>query len=80
MNKKITCILAGIFTSMFGIVSISEAQTMKSGGLNAKQEKIVTVAAFTASGDLQKLKTALNEGLDAGLTVLRRRPTKSISY
>ena len=42
---------------------------MKSAGLNAKQEKIVTIAVFTANGDLQKLKTALNEGLDAGLTV-----------
>ncbi len=38
-------------------------------GLNAKQEKIVTIAAFTAEGDLQKLKTALSEGLNAGLTV-----------
>ena len=37
--------------------------------MNAKQQKIVTIAAFTAKGDLQKLKTALNEGLDAGLTV-----------
>ena len=42
---------------------------MKNEGLNSKQEKIVTIAAFTANGDLQKLKTALNEGLDAGLTV-----------
>ncbi len=42
---------------------------MKNEGLNAKQEKIVTIAAFTANGDLQKLKTALNEGLDNGLTV-----------
>ncbi len=42
---------------------------MKSEGLNAKQEKIVTIAAFTANGDLDKLKAALNEGLDAGLTV-----------
>ncbi len=42
---------------------------MKNEGLKAKQEKIVTIAAFTAKGDLQKLKTALNEGLDAGLTV-----------
>ena len=42
---------------------------MKNEGLNAKQEKIVTIAAFTAKGDLQKLKTALNEGLDTGLTV-----------
>jgi 4-carboxymuconolactone decarboxylase len=42
---------------------------MRDEGLNAKQEKIVAIAAFTANGDLQKLKTALNEGLDAGLTV-----------
>ena len=42
---------------------------MKSGGLNARQEKIVTIAAFTGSGDLQNLKPALNDGLDAGLTV-----------
>lgn len=37
---------------------------MKNEGLNAKQEKMVTIAAFTANGDLQKLKAALNEGLD----------------
>jgi alkylhydroperoxidase/carboxymuconolactone decarboxylase family protein YurZ len=69
MNNKLALILTGIFISVFSIVTISEAQTMKKEGLNAKQQKIVTIAAFTASGDLQKLKTALNEGLDAGLTV-----------
>ena len=69
MNKKLTAILAGLFISVFSIVTISEAQTMKNEGLNAKQEKIVTIAAFTANGDLQKLITALNEGLDAGLTI-----------
>nr|WP_199232708.1 carboxymuconolactone decarboxylase family protein [Mesobacillus foraminis] len=37
--------------------------------LNAKQQNIVTIAAFTANGDLSQLKTALNKGLDAGLTV-----------
>lgn len=42
---------------------------MKNEGLNTKQDKIVTIAAFTATGHLQKLKKALNEGLDAGLTV-----------
>ena len=69
MDKKLTVILAGIFISLFSIITISEAQTMKNEGLNAKQEKIVTIAAFTAKGDLQKLTTALNEGLEAGLTV-----------
>ena len=37
--------------------------------MNAKQERIVTIAAFTANGHLEKLKAALNEGFDAGLTV-----------
>ena len=42
---------------------------MKNESLNARQENIVTIAAFTANGHLYKLKTALNEGLDAGLTI-----------
>jgi 4-carboxymuconolactone decarboxylase len=69
MNKKITIILAGLFILLVSIVTISEAQTMKNEALNAKQKSIVPIAAFTASGDMQKLKTALNEGLDAGLAV-----------
>jgi 4-carboxymuconolactone decarboxylase len=69
MNKKLTVVLAGILVLVFSIATISEAQTMKNDGLNAKQEAIVTIAAFTASGDLEKLKTALNEGLDGGLTI-----------
>ncbi len=69
MNKELTLILAGIFIILLGIVTISEAQTMKNEALNAKQERIVTIASFTANGDLSKLKTALNEGLDVGLTI-----------
>jgi 4-carboxymuconolactone decarboxylase len=37
--------------------------------LSTKQRGIIPVAAFTANGDLDKLKTALQEGLAAGLTV-----------
>jgi len=55
--------------ALFSIVTFSEAKTMTNGGLNARQEKIVTIAAFTANGNLQKLKTALGYGLDAGLTI-----------
>ena len=69
MSKKLFALLAGIFISVFIFAFISEAQTMKDEALNAKEQRIVTIAAFTASGDLQKLKTALSEGLDAGLTV-----------
>jgi len=69
MGKIITKILAIILVAELGIVTISEVQAMTNKSLNAKQESIVTIAAFTANGNLQKLKTALNMGLDAGLTI-----------
>lgn len=37
--------------------------------LTAHQQAIVPIAAFTAVGDMDGLHTALNRGLDAGLTV-----------
>jgi alkylhydroperoxidase/carboxymuconolactone decarboxylase family protein YurZ len=37
--------------------------------LTTKQQSIVPIAAYTAKGELKQLKPALNEGLDAGLTV-----------
>jgi 4-carboxymuconolactone decarboxylase len=37
--------------------------------LSTKQQSIIPIAAFTAMGDLAKLRTALHDGLDAGLTV-----------
>jgi 4-carboxymuconolactone decarboxylase len=33
--------------------------------LSAKQQSIIPIAAFTANGDLDKLKIALQEGLAA---------------
>lgn len=37
--------------------------------LSTKQRAIIPIAAFTAGGDLDKLKASLEKGLDAGLTV-----------
>lgn len=37
--------------------------------LSAKQRGIIPIAAFTAIGDQERLRTALAEGLEAGLTV-----------
>ena len=37
--------------------------------LNAREQSIVTISAFTAQGDLEQLQVALNNGLDAGLTI-----------
>lgn len=69
MNSKIAIILAGIFFSLLSFSSVSQAQSTNTQDLNAKQQSIVTIAAFTAKGDLDKLNTALNDGLDNGLTV-----------
>jgi len=49
---------------MNGQTSMNNNQT-----LNAKEQSIVTISAFTAKGDLEQLRMALNKGLDAGLTV-----------
>ena len=69
MDKKITGFLAGIFILILGFAANSEAQTVNTQALSPKQQSIVTISAFTANGDLEKLKTALTEGLDAGLMV-----------
>jgi len=37
--------------------------------LSPKEQSIITIAALTAKGDLSKLKTALNSGLESGLTI-----------
>jgi 4-carboxymuconolactone decarboxylase len=48
----------------------SEGNNMeKHHALNQKQQSIIPIAAFTADGNIDRLKSALNQGLDAGLTV-----------
>ncbi|GAB3773290.1 carboxymuconolactone decarboxylase family protein [Spirosoma horti] len=45
------------------------AQTKSSDPLDAKQRTIVPISALTTTGDMPKLRQALNAGLDAGLTI-----------
>jgi quercetin dioxygenase-like cupin family protein/alkylhydroperoxidase/carboxymuconolactone decarboxylase family protein YurZ len=56
-----------------GVIAMLTFLTMtvqaKAQTLSHKQAGIVTIAAFTATGDVAKLNVALNEGLDAGLTI-----------
>ena len=55
-----------LLISVFGFTSALGAEEK---GLNQKQQEIVRISAFTASGDLEDLKISRNDGLDAGLTV-----------
>jgi hypothetical protein len=48
----------------------TQAQQIRgSKTLSEKQQGIVLMAAFTAKGDLDKLKPAINKALDGGLTI-----------
>lgn len=65
MRRTIIILIAALAAFSFSINL--EAQEMKS--LDNKQQKIVTIAANTAIGNLDILKIELNAGLDAGLTI-----------
>ncbi len=69
MNIRISILVASIFLSLLGMSSHSQAQPSSGQELNPPQRGIIAIAAFTANGNVEKLKTSLNEGLDAGLTV-----------
>jgi alkylhydroperoxidase/carboxymuconolactone decarboxylase family protein YurZ len=70
LMNKLSVFLALVAVLIFSFSFVSEAQTMHNDQtFNARQQSIVTISAFTANGDIEDLSTALNEGLNAGLSV-----------
>ena len=61
--------IAALLVAMVCPATISEALAEDKQTLSARQKAIIPIAAFTATGNMQKLEIALSEGLDAGLTV-----------
>lgn len=72
MCKRIRLILFVMMTMT--TISVS-AQTNELPYLDARQQAIVRISALTGRGDLSKLKTELNTGLDAGLTISQIKET-----
>ena len=69
---KITILSSLIMVSLLAPVMAisSEGNKMaKNQALSQKRQCIIPIAAFTADGDINRLKPALNQGLDAGLTI-----------
>lgn len=66
MTKSITLLAASMALSA-GLFAESAGDAASS--LSHKQRSIVSIAAFTAGGELEALEGALSSGLDAGLTV-----------
>lgn len=61
----ITILLLSLLPPVSAICS--KESTMSN--LSSRQQAIIPIAAFTASGDIDRLKPVLNRGLDDGLTV-----------
>jgi alkylhydroperoxidase/carboxymuconolactone decarboxylase family protein YurZ len=58
-----------ILSSLISSVLNAQSHQNASETLSPKEQSIIGIAAFTAKGDLSTLKTELNAGLEAGLTV-----------
>jgi len=54
---------------MTGMSNNINAQQATENALNQKQQSLIGIAVYTSKGDLSKLKTELNLGLEAGLTI-----------
>lgn len=65
---RLTATIRRAIIFAFALLTASATQA-RSEALTDRQVGLVTIAAFTANGDLAKLKIALNEALDAGLTI-----------
>lgn len=66
MGRKIMVML---FLLVTGIAVSAQQKKRADEPLSLKQKSLVPIAGVTASGKLANLKVALNEGLDAGLTI-----------
>lgn len=61
-------IFPAFLIAMFCVATIPEAMAESKESLSPREKAFISIAAFTATGDMPKLKGALNKGLDAGLT------------
>lgn len=67
---KVYGIIAMVFClSMFLTNTKAQQMATINNSLSAKEKSIITISSLTAKGDLVKLKTELNTGLESGLTI-----------
>ena len=58
-----------LFLGSLMMTTFATAKISAENALTEREQGIVQIAAFAANGNLEKLKTAVDESLDAGLTV-----------
>jgi alkylhydroperoxidase/carboxymuconolactone decarboxylase family protein YurZ len=68
--SKIYSIITMVFClSMFLTNTKAQRMATINNSLSTKEKSIITISSLTAKGDLVKLKTELNTGLESGLTI-----------
>ncbi len=78
MKSKCKTLVAAALVA-FGGTTVKAQQNMENV-LNEKQQAVVAISCFEAKGDQQRLAAAINEGLDAGLTVSQVKEALSHLY
>lgn len=70
MSKKITVFMVSLLIMGMGFIGLANAKKIDNQlNLSTKQQCIASIATYTAVGNLEQLKPALNDGLNAGLTI-----------
>jgi alkylhydroperoxidase/carboxymuconolactone decarboxylase family protein YurZ len=70
MNTRKSPLVAAAFALLLCVATVSRAQAMNdTPSLSEKQQSIIPIAAFAASGEMDRLNAAFADGLEAGLTV-----------
>jgi len=69
MKKNKLLITLVIVLSSISFMLKAQSPLKESMALPVKQQRLVAIAALTANGDLIKLKTELENGLEAGLSI-----------
>jgi fermentation-respiration switch protein FrsA (DUF1100 family)/alkylhydroperoxidase/carboxymuconolactone decarboxylase family protein YurZ len=69
MHMKAIKFFVTLIILLVGLSNNIQAQQVATNELTAKEQSIVTISAFTAKGDMVQLRSALNEGLSAGLSI-----------
>ncbi len=69
MFRKLAILINCLFCTAFGATTAPTPALAETEALTARQRAIVPISALTATGDIDRLKPALEAGLEAGLTV-----------
>ncbi len=69
LARTVLTLLIIVLCAAAGMPAAAPAGETSTAALDARERSIIPIAAFTASGDTERLKGALAEGLENGLTV-----------